>query len=562
MAADTAPSRTNADAPKDCPRPAEHLAWIVVPHEEVLSMRLPILPLAFASATLAVLAAAGIDAAATQTAHAASGPSSVRQAPHPGWRGPGYGYDVANSAYFHGGGIKTTPILDIDKLEDRGLLRTQPSSDFDQSITVGSNLSEYSRSLTTSVGVSGGIGAFRASVRTSFGSFSSVSTETAFITNNAVARKRQYWIEGGSRIRNLTPYLMPEFKEDVNDPKVEPEELFRTYGTHLLHNVGFGGVLSMNYRHNNISNASTRSLSIEAQAAYGAISGSTSTSDERRSRNLVSNSEISIRSSGGTNSIDVTSIDAAKASFTTWQGSIDPDNSKSLAFVGGPAANAALDTWAWPIWDFADSRARRREIEDRFDAALRANASYFKTLQEPPTYVQEIHVAAAKSATAAEAQLRQRLGSGDFVMYPAPWDLNRRAGGSFIYLGYTTTTDPSEAVTDVVITSGKNGNHYARAGVRYRPTNVDLNQGAGGAYLWLLSTRNPAAAAQRGKVVRSLGVQINNDKTANIGVGPGWTIEATDLNRGAGGAHIYLWSQLQAPNPLAEAQNRNIRRRP
>src|SRR4051794_2210539 len=157
-----------------------------------------------------------------------------------GLRGPGYGYDVANSAYFNTGAVKTSPILDIGKLEAAGLVKTQPLSDFEQSIDVGSNIMEYSKSLSTSVGASGGIGAFRASVKTSFGSFSKATEQTSFITNNAVSRKREYWIEGGSSVATLTHYLSADFKRDVNDPSFSPAELFKIYGTHLLHDVGFG----------------------------------------------------------------------------------------------------------------------------------------------------------------------------------------------------------------------------------------------------------------------------------------------------------------------------------
>ena len=504
-----------------------------------------------------VLAAVGFAAAAAvnpfagaQTAQAAIRSNAVQNAPDCGLRGLGYGYDVANDAYFNGGDIKTTPILDISKLKAADLLKAQPQSDFDQSIDAGSDISEYSKSLSTSVGVSGGIGAFKASVKTNFGSFSKVSAETSFITNNAVSRKLECWIEGGSTTAKLTPYLTPEFEHAVNDPSVSPEDLFKTYGTHLLDNVSFGGRLSMNYLYNNVSQESNSSMAIEAQAAYGAVSGSASVSEQDTANKLTSNSQIRIKSSGGTNPIDVTSIGKAEASFATWQGSINPDDPNSLAFVGAPSAGDALDTWTMPIWDFATDPARSQAIEAQFKTDLDNNAANLKTLQEPVSYVKDIYVAAANNSTAAEAQLRQEAGSSDFVPYTAPWDLNRGARGAYIYIGYTTTTDPSQAVTDVVITDGKHANQYSKDGVSYHSTNVDLNQGAGGSYLWLLYTDKPQAAAERGKVVRALGVQINGDKTPNINVGPGWTINSTDLNRGARGAYIYLWDQLQVPSSL------------
>ena len=133
----------------------------------------------------------------------------------------------------------------------------------------------------------------------------------------------------------------------------------------------------MNYRYNNVSQESTSRMSIEARASYGAISGTASTEQQTAAKHLTSNSEISIKSSGGTNPINATSIDSAVASYATWEGSINPDDPKSLAFVGGPSAGAHLNAWTKPIWDFATDPARRKAIEEQFNADLLANAAYF-----------------------------------------------------------------------------------------------------------------------------------------------------------------------------------------
>ncbi|HEX4009504.1 MAG TPA: MAC/perforin domain-containing protein [Solirubrobacteraceae bacterium] len=501
-----------------------------------------------ALAALALAAAAAVNPfAGTQAAHAAVRSADVQSVSGSTPRSVGYGYDIANSAYFNGGDVKTTPILDIGKLEAAGLIKTENRSTFDQSIDAGTNISEYSKTLSGSVGVSGGIGAFKASVKTSFGSFSSVTAETSFITNNAVVRKREYYIEGGSDFDTLKQYLTPKFEQDVNDPDVSPETLFSTYGTHLLTNVSFGGTLSMNYLYTNTSQESSNSLSVEAEASYGTISGTASVAEQQTAAKLAANSKISIKSFGGTNNINATSIDAAKASYANWDGSIKADDPASLEFVGAPSQGPALDTWTTPIWAFATDPARKLAIEKQFNDDLHANAAYFQTLQAPVTYVKNIYVAADNSSANADAKLRSLFGSNEFVTYPAPWDLNRGAGGAFVYLGYTTTTDPSQAVTDVVTTDGKNENHYEKNGVKYDSTGVDLNQQAGGDWIWLLYTHNPRAAQEPGKLIRSLGVQINGDKTSNIDVGPGWRENPLDLNRKAGGAYIYLWDQVQEP---------------
>ena len=96
----------------------------------------------------------------------------------------------------------------------------------------------------------------------------------------------------------------------------------------------------MNYRYNNVSQESTSRMSVEARASYEAISGTASVDQQTAAKHLNSNSEISISSSGGTNPINATLIDSAVASYATWQGSINPDDARSLAFVGGPSAGA------------------------------------------------------------------------------------------------------------------------------------------------------------------------------------------------------------------------------
>ncbi len=499
-------------------------------------------------AVLGLAAAAAVNPfAGTPAAQAAVTPAAVQHASDSAPRSVGYGYDIANSGYFNGGDIKTAQILDISKLEAAGLIKTENRSTFDQSIDAGTNISEYSKTLSGSVGVSGGIGAFKASVKTNFGSFSKVTAETSFITNNAVVRKREYYIEGGSDLDTLKQYLAPKFEQAVNNPNVSPETLFSTYGTHLLNKVSFGGTLSMNYLYTNTAQESSNSLSVEAQASYGTISGTASASEQQAAAKLAADSKISIKSTGGTNSINATSIDGAKASYATWEGSIKAADPASLEFVGAPSPDASLASWATPIWDFATDPGRKAAIEKQFNEDLAANAAYFKTLQAPVTYVKNIYVAADNSSANAEAKLRSEVGSSEFVTYPAPWDLNRGAGGAFVYVGYTTTTDRSQAITDVVITDGKNENHYSKNGVNYQSTNVDLNQGAGGDWIWLLYTHDPKAAQESGKLVHSLGVQINGDKTPDIDRGPGWRENPLDLNRKAGGAYIYLWDQVQAP---------------
>jgi hypothetical protein len=360
--------------------------------------------------------------------------------------GPGYGYDLANSQYFTSAEIKHSAILDIDQLLADQMIRTTALSDIQERIDVGTSIEEYTKSISTSVGVGGSYGLFRSSVDTSFNVSSTVSSSKAFLTDKAEIRKRHYWIQDGAKPDTLAAYLTDAFKKDVNDPSVAPATLFDEYGTHLPFDLGYGGRLNMNYLHENSSQESSSSLEVKASAGFGVISGSTDDTKAQQAKQLEENSSIVITSTGGYGvSVNVTSIEAAEASYGPWEGTIDDANPKSLSFIGSPAANQALDAWATPVWTFASDPARDAALQAEFEAELEANSAYFDTLQQPATYVKDIYVGSAAKSDAAAADLRSKIPAGEpFVVWDnGSWDLNRKAGGDYIYLWYQVQTPPA-----------------------------------------------------------------------------------------------------------------------
>jgi hypothetical protein len=104
-------------------------------------------------------------------------------------------------------------------------------------------------------------------------------------------------------------------------------------------------------------------------------------------------------------------------------------------------------------------------------------------------------------------------------------DLNQGAGGDFIYVCYKKGV--GAPVTGLAVTLG--GNQPPPDAV-YTRIDVDLNRNAGGDFIWLWYTKDPACTT-----IRNLHVQ------ANTGAPPdGYTRIDVDLNRNAGGAFIYL----------------------
>lgn len=178
------------------------------------------------------------------------------------------------------------------------------------------------------------------------------------------------------------------------------------------------------------------------------------------------------------------------------------------------------------------------------------------------TYVASIGIAQNKDAAKAKAAL-----AGHTII---DVDLNKGAGGDYVYMGYTTTTDPTEAITGIVLRVGKNPpdtirwcpafsdnalnllggdiTYYLVGGSREPNTSsqggwIDLNGRAGGDYIYMYVARDNRYEVNRSAPIRELTV------TENIEFKNGWTtvtntdIQVQDLNDGAGGKYLYLHSR-------------------
>ena len=120
------------------------------------------------------------------------------------------------------------------------------------------------------------------------------------------------------------------------------------------------------------------------------------------------------------------------------------------------------------------------------------------------------------------------------------YDLNRKAGGKWIYLGYKTTKDYSKAIKNLVIRTGKNNNNekWNKDGIEYTICPYDgdtrfksekgaLNCAAGGTWMWLYYTK---AEMPDKKGITS--IYANNGKNGSV--------SGKDLNDDSGGDDIYL----------------------
>lgn len=106
-------------------------------------------------------------------------------------------------------------------------------------------------------------------------------------------------------------------------------------------------------------------------------------------------------------------------------------------------------------------------------------------------------------------------------------DLNEGAGGKYIYLCYSKN-DLYPPITGLFLTDSQN--EQPPSGYYKYP--IDLNAGAGGKWIFLCSTTAPEAGAPI--------TDITFVKGENAPAPTGYIRLDLDLNRGAGGRYIYL----------------------
>lgn len=168
------------------------------------------------------------------------------------------------------------------------------------------------------------------------------------------------------------------------------------------------------------------------------------------------------------------------------------------------------------------------------------------TIEEIKPYIGEIFVAEGDSRHEALSKLVAFAPDG-FV----DCDLNRDAGGNFVYLAYKRVEKARDALTDLLIYEGKSPAISKRITIDEKSVkfslaaDVDLNSDAGGKYLYLYTTDSKYT----GNPITALNVTESVDAYLKCGVervtvkrgdGNGFTTENIDLNKGADGDYLYL----------------------
>lgn len=276
----------------------------------------------------------------------------------------GYGYDVFGN-YADQSSRKPYPLFDLGS--DRPLMigayefqvpqgvMLENISSHKTSSTEGESLREYARDMSLQVGLSGDSMFFSGSINTSFSQAQSGSQRNYFYTyRDAITKWRVSLLQDSVELRD---HLLPQARRDINT--MEPRTLFERYGAYYIAKAYLGGRAEYNVTMQASEESSMEQFGLAVEASYRSISADTSynSSTSQSSSEMFRQAELTVIGGASEFASDISNPDQYRA----WAEGIK-DWPVLCDFEPGSLR---------PIWDLADSPARRSELQQAFEEMKR-----------------------------------------------------------------------------------------------------------------------------------------------------------------------------------------------
>ena len=397
----------------------------------------------------------------------------------------GSGYDVAGN-YADVADVKAV-VLDLGALQAANLLRQVQYERATYQVVSGENSQEYQRSLSARVKITGSGFGFSGALRASFNKDRYESRHYAFATVQSLIRKHGLRVVLPVTPEQLRGFLTPSAATAINDPSVNPLDLFEVFGTHVLTGIIVGGRLDFNTSANMSFEKQARSIDVYARASFKSIFASASieaqATDDLSWSEYSATEEKHLEVYGGRSEYGQYIMNAGV--YENWIESIE-ENPVFMDFES---------TGLLGIWELADDAARRSELASAWDTYAEAHGitlgaagsivSNFADDDEGWSYINHAGVGTPAQGTDFSYFGGYVVGfedaNYDGLAFSAPseflGDKTMYAGGTLeYYLWYCKASSLGcggpmgsgyESVPYLVMLMSENGN------LRYRPTNSD-----------------------------------------------------------------------------------------
>ncbi len=275
-------------------------------------------------------------------------------------------------------------VLDADALKDAGMLTLSGEESAEYTTISGTNITQYASSFGASVGLRGRYKYFSASIRTNFDSSHYESEQFSFATTSELVKKQVLKIKNEYQYADvLEPYLTAAAADALSD--WDPEDIFRSFGTHVLVGVYNGARLDYNLSILISEEQDRTSLGIYTKAGYKGLFASASFD-----ANIDNTTEQRMMSYQQSSSIDAVGGSVQYSNFSSC-GTPESCENQRLIWLASiderPVFCSIIPNGTIPIWEFAEgwnpvggeceADSRCEHIRNRFIQYANSQESYY-----------------------------------------------------------------------------------------------------------------------------------------------------------------------------------------
>lgn len=280
------------------------------------------------------------------------------------------GMEILGSGYNIGGNYADVAdvrarILDLAALQRDGLLRQVQYERASYHVVSGETSRDYLSSLQVRVGVSGGGFGFSGAVKAGFSKERYESQHYSFATVQSVIRKHGLRVALSVTPEALRGYLTPAAAAALNDPAIDPLQLFAMFGTHVLDGIIVGGRLDFTTSANMSFERQGRSIDVYARASFKSLFASASIEtqviDQQSQSEFSATEEVHLEVYGGRSEYGQYIVNEGQ--YEAWVESVD-EHSVFMDFES---------TGLLGIWELADDAGRRTALKAAFDTYAEAH---------------------------------------------------------------------------------------------------------------------------------------------------------------------------------------------
>lgn len=447
------------------------------------------------------------------------------------------GYDMIKNPFGDPEGIKRVPILDLDKLngyESSLGWATEVSGNrrFQHKSYVSENEYELSSSVGAGLnaGVTGGSFGFSANVKTSY---SQAYTQGTVFGKTVSSCKIQQYANTLSK-EQLSKYVFPDVLTDMKT--MEAKDFFEMYGTHLILSFSIGGQFTIEFRTKETTAKTSAEIESDVEASYRFITAGASGDYSQAAKDFNKECEYEIYGVGGELNFLPKEINE-NSNCVSWFSSVEEK----------PALYEIEESI--PIWELAPTAAAQNELVKGY---LRYYNAYLEAKRKALPFIKELKVVTrSDSHVDSQKSIEEMVTKFDVNYECDNADLNKGAKGDFIYLLYKHGGITDQKVTDILINcTDVWADEPVKDGYVHIP--VDLNKNAKGKYIFI-DYKLEDSSTEGG--YQALGV-----RTTTTPVSDDWVLitdkkgNPVDLNKGAGGAYLYLFGYIDPISKEIEMQ--------